>query len=133
VATAFAEDRKVTPLRPDTIARSLAIGNPADGDLAVATAQASGGAIHAVAEDEVGDNMALLAETTGVFGETATGVTLGTLRRAVTDRALGEHDTVVLLVTGDGLKTPQPVADRLRPVEIDADADALLEHLGVAV
>jgi threonine synthase len=133
VATAFAEDRKVTPLRPDTVARSLAIGNPADGDLAVATAKASGGAIHAVDEDEVGENMALLAETTGVFGETAAGVTLGALRRAVASGALGERDTVVLLVTGDGLKTPQPVADRLRPVEIEADADALLEHLGVVI
>jgi threonine synthase len=54
VAAAFAEDRKVTPLRPDTVARSLAIGNPADGDLAVATAKATGGSIHAVDEDEVG-------------------------------------------------------------------------------
>jgi threonine synthase len=133
VAAAFTDDRKVTPLRPDTIARSLAIGNPADGDLAVATARASGGAIHSVAEDEIGENMALLAETSGVFGETATGVTLGALRRAVEDGALGAEDTVVLLVTGDGLKTPQPVADRLRPVEIEADADALLQRIGVAV
>ncbi len=133
VAAAFAEDRKVTPLRPDTVARSLAIGNPADGDLAVATAKASGGAIHAVDEDEVGENMALLAEATGVFGETAAGVTLGALRRAVASGAVGERDTVVLLVTGDGLKTPQPVAHRLRPVEIEADADALLEHLGVVI
>jgi threonine synthase len=60
--------------------RSLAIGSPADGDLAVATARASGGAIHAVAEDAVGECMALLAETSGVFGETAAGVTLGALR-----------------------------------------------------
>jgi threonine synthase len=133
VASAFAENRKVTPLRPDTVARSLAIGNPADGDLAVATAKTSGGAIHAVAEGEVGENMALLAETTGVFGETAAGVTLGALRRAVAGGAVGERDTVVLLVTGDGLKTPQPVADRLQPVEVEADADVLLEHLGVSV
>jgi threonine synthase len=132
VAAAFADDRKVVPLRPDTIARSLAIGNPADGDLAVATARASGGAIHSVAEDEIGENMALLAETSGVFGETATGVTLGALRRAVSDGALGAKDTVVLLVTGDGLKTPQPVADRLRPVEIEADAHARRERLGGA-
>ena len=133
VASAFAEDRKVTPLLPDTVARSLAIGNPADGDLTVATARTSGGAIHAVAEDEVGENMALLAETTGVFGETAAGVTLGALRRAVASGAIGKRDTVVLLVTGDGLKTPQPVADRLQPVEVEADADALLEHLGVVI
>jgi len=133
VAQAFAEDRQVTPLKPRTVARSLAIGNPADGDLAVATAKSSGGAIHAVPEKEVGENMGLLAETTGIFGETAAGVTLGALREAVRSGAVGRNDTVVLLVTGDGLKTPQPVADRVRPVEIDADADALLERLGVAV
>jgi threonine synthase len=132
VAAAFAEGRSVTPVRPRTLARSLAIGSPADGDLAVATARATGGAIYAVAEEEIGSNMALLAETAGVFGETAAGVTLGALREAVARGELGERDRVVLLVTGDGLKTPDPIADRLRPVEIDADADALLERLGVS-
>jgi len=131
VAAAFAEDRKVTPLKPRTVAHSLAIGSPADGDLAVATAKVSGGAIYAVPEDEVGTNMALLAETSGVFGETAAGVTLGALREAVGRGAVGESDTVVLLVTGDGLKTPQPIAGLVRPVTIEADADALLERLGV--
>jgi threonine synthase len=133
VASAFAEDRKVKPLRPNTVARSLAIGSPADGDLAVATARASSGSIHAVAEEEVGANMALLAETSGVFGETAAGVTLGALREAVRRGEVGATDTVVLLVTGDGLKTPQPVADLVRPVAVEPDADALLERLGVAV
>jgi threonine synthase len=131
VASAFAEDRKVTPLKPSTVARSLAIGSPADGDLAVATAKESHGSIDAVAEEEVGENMALLAETTGVFGETAAGVTLGALRAAVRTGAVGEEDTVVLLVTGDGLKTPQPVAHLVQPVEIEADADLLLERLAV--
>ncbi len=133
VAAAFAEDRKVTPLKPNTVARSLAIGSPADGDLAIATAKASDGAIYAVPEDEVGTNMALLAETSGVFGETAAGVTLGALREAVRIGAIGERDTAVLLVTGDGLKTPQPVASLVRPIAIEADADALLQRLGVTV
>jgi len=133
VAAAFAEDRRVTPLKPRTVARSLAIGSPADGDLAVATAKAAEGAIYAVPEDEVGTNMALLAESSGVFGETAAGVTLGALREAVRRGAVGERDTVVLLVTGDGLKTPQPVAGLVQPIEIEADADALLERLGVVV
>jgi threonine synthase len=131
VAAAFAEDRKVTPLKPNTVARSLAIGSPADGDLAVATAKASGGAIYAVPEEDIGTNMALLAETSGVFGETAAGVTLGALREAVRTRAIGETDTVVLLVTGDGLKTPQPVAGNVQLVEIEPDADRLLEQLAV--
>lgn len=131
VASALAEDRRVTPVRPSSVARSLAIGNPADGDLAVETAKRTGGDIHITAEDEIGNNMALLAETTGAFGETAAGVTLGALREAVRRGQIGEGDRVVLLVTGDGLKTPDPIAERLRPVEIDADADALLDSLGV--
>jgi threonine synthase len=77
--------------------------------------------------------MALLAATSGVFGETAAGVALGALRAAVEAGAVDEEDTVVLLVTGDGLKTPQPVADRLAPIVIEPDADALLERLGIAV
>jgi threonine synthase len=133
VASAHAENRKVTPLKPDTLCRSLAIGNPADGNFAVATAKASHGAIFAVAEDEIGQNMALLAETSGVFGETAAGVTLGALRETVRRGELGEKDRVVLLVTGDGLKTPQPVADRVLPVFVEPDADLLLERLGVTL
>ena len=132
VATAFAQEQRVVPVRPRTVARSLGIGNPADGDVAVATARESGGAVYAVAEDEVGENMTLLAERAGVFGETAAGVSLGALLEAIHRGELGADDEVVLLVTGDGLKTPEPVAGRLRPVEIEADADALLEQLGVA-
>jgi len=133
VAAAFAEDRRVTPVRPDSVARSLAIGNPADGDLAITTAKASGGAIHAVPEDEIGQNMALLAETAGVFGETAAGVTVGALRAAAARGEIGEADRVVVLVTGTGLKTPQVVEAEATGsiLEIDADVDALLEELGV--
>ena len=132
VVAAFREDRRVVPVRPHTIAHSLAIGSPADGDLAVAAARASHGALHAVPEDEIGPNMALLAETTGVFGETAAGVTLGALRAAVEAGDVGDSDSVVLLVTGDGLKTPDPVADRLQPIVIAPDADALLDRLGAS-
>jgi threonine synthase len=127
VAAALAENRRVTPVRPDSIARSLAIGNPADGEAAVETARRTGGDIHVTPEDEIGVNMALLAETTGIFGETAAGVTLGALRAAILKGQIAEDDRVVLLVTGDGLKTPDPISERLAPVEIDADADALLD------
>jgi threonine synthase len=132
VAAAFAEDRPVTPVRPATVAQSLAIGAPADGDLAVATARTSGGAIHAVPEEDVGANMALLAEASGIFGETAAGVTLGALRAAVAAGQLGETDRVVVLVTGTGLKTPGAVEVR-DSAEIDADVDHVLEELGVTV
>ena len=131
VAAAFASGEKVTPVRPATIARSLAIGNPADGDKAVATARSTGGAVYGVAEEDVGANMGLLAESAGVFGETAAGVSLGALRRAVAEGELGADDRVVLVVTGDGLKTPRPVEARFEPVRIDADAEAVLERLGV--
>ncbi len=133
VARAFAAGEPVKPVRAQTIARSLAIGNPADGDHAVAAAKASGGSIHAVPEDEVAENIVLLAETTGVFGETAPGVSLGALREAVRRGEVGESDSVVLLVTGDGLKTPGLVADRFEPTIVEPDADLILESLGVAV
>jgi threonine synthase len=129
VATAFETGAKLKPVRPSTIARSLAIGSPADGELAVSTARASGGAVHAVPEDEIADNVALLAETTGIFGETAPGVTLGALREAVRRGELGGEDRVVLLVTGDGLKTPGLVADRLDPTVVAPDVDEILDQL----
>jgi threonine synthase len=133
VAAAYREERPVTPIRPQTAASSLAIGNPADGDHALATARATGGSIHSVPESEIGPNMSLLAESSGVFGEAAAGICLGSLRQAIAQGTVSEDDCVVLLVTGDGLKTPGPVADRVGPIEIEADADALLEKLGVAV
>ena len=132
VAHAFAAEAAVVPVRPDTVAKSLAIGAPADGDLAVATARSSGGAIHAVPEDEVGADMSLLASTTGVFGETAAGVTVGALVAAARAGRLDEDDRVVVLVTGTGLKTPNVVETRAGR-EIDADVDVLLDALGVAV
>ena len=132
VATAWRDGTPVQPVRPNSIARSLAIGSPADGDFAVSTARETGGAIHAVAEEAVGENMALLAATTGVFGETAAGVTLGALRAAIDAGDVKAHDRVVLLVTGDGLKTPGPVAHTFQPVRIQADADAFLDDVLVA-
>jgi threonine synthase len=133
VALGFANDAKVKPVRANTLAKSIAIGSPADGDLAVATARDSGGSIYAVPEDQIVDNIALLAETTGVFGETAPAVTVGALRAAVERGELGESDRVVLLVTGDGLKTPGLVADRYDPIRVQPDADQILETLGVQV
>jgi threonine synthase len=89
--------------------------------------------VYSVAEEEIGLNIRELAASSGVWGESATGVTFGGLKAAVAAGELGPTDTVVLLVTGDGLKTPQLVAETCEPLEIDADADALLDRLGVAV
>ena len=133
VAAAFREDRAVTPVRPHSICSSLAIGNPADGDHAVAVARASGGSVHSVPEDEIGPNMTLLAESSGVFGEAASGICVGALREALREGTVSPDDRVVLLVTGDGLKTPGPVAERVSTIEIEADADAVLDQFATAV
>ncbi len=82
-------------------------------------------------EDEIGASISLLAETSGIFGEGATGVAIGALREAVRRGEVGEQDRVVVLVTGTGLKTPQLSEASGRIVEIDADVDVLLEELGV--
>jgi threonine synthase len=129
IARAWREGAKVKPVRPNTLARSLAIGSPADGALAAELATA----IHVTSEDEIVDNITFLAESTGVFGETAPAVTLGALRAAVAAGDVGEDDRVVLLVTGDGLKTPGLVADRLDPIVIEPDAELILETLGGGV
>jgi threonine synthase len=131
VAHAYADERPVSPVRPATVAHSLAIGAPADGDLAVATARASGGAIYAVPEEDVGPNMSLLASMSGVFGESAAGVTFGALRAAVAAGGVGEDERVVVLVTGTGLKTPQLI-ERRPGREIEPDMDELLAGLGVS-
>ena len=120
VATAFRDGARVVPVRPDSIARSLAIGNPADGDFAVATARATGGAIYTVPEDEIGLNMAELAAT------------IGALKAAAAAGAVGRQSRVVLLVTGDGLKTPGPVSHTYDPIMIEADADAFVDEVLVA-
>jgi threonine synthase len=84
-----------------------------------------------VLEDEVGANMAFLAETSGIFGETAAGVTVGALRAAAAAGQLGADDRVVVLVTGTGLKTPGAVEVQ-KPAEIFPDVEVLLDRLGVA-
>ena len=131
VATAFATGERYVPVRPDSIVSSIAIGNPADGDLACTIAQEAGGGVYSVPEDEVGGNISLLAETAGIFGEGATGVAVGALREAVARGQLGESDRVVVLVTGTGLKTPQLAEHSGTVVEIDADVDVLLDLMGV--
>ena len=127
VATAFAEGGPVAPVRPATAALSIAIGNPADGSLALETAYGSGGAIYAVPEDEIASNIGELARSTGVFGETAPAVTFGALKQAVSEGSVGGDDRVVLLVSGDGLKTPGLVRHLVEPRTIKADADLFIE------
>ena len=124
VAQAFAAGTDVCrPVKPDTIAKSLAIGNPADGDFAVSTGRETGGTIHAVPENEIGENMALLAETTGVFTETAGGVTIAVLAKLAERGDIGAGERVVAYITGDGLKTLDTVRDTFTVTEIAPSVD----------
>lgn len=110
VAAAFAAGTDdVTPVRPDTIAKSLAIGNPADGPYAVRVAQRTGGSIGAVSDEEVVEGIRLLARTTGIFAETAGGVTVATLVQMLRTGQLDPGAETVLFNTGDGLKTLEAV------------------------
>jgi threonine synthase len=126
VATAFAAGiDQVFPVRPAGIAKSLAIGNPADGVFALDVARRTGGSIEAVDDDEIVEGIRLLASTTGVFTETAGGVTVAVLRRLAERGAIPAGEMVVAYITGDGLKTIDAVASELTTVAVPADVDAV--------
>jgi len=128
VATAFAAGWDVVrPVRPSGIAKSLAIGNPADGPYALDAVRRTGGAIAAVSDAEAIDGMRLLAHTEGIFAETAGGVVVATLRRLLAGGVLDPDAETVLLNTGDGLKTLDAIADVARPTTtIAASYDAFV-------
>jgi threonine synthase len=111
VATAFAEGVDfVRPVKPKTIAKSLAIGNPADGVYALDVVRASGGALASVTDQEIVDGIRLLARTEGIFAETAGGVTIATLAKLAATGVVRRDERVVAYVTGIGLKTLDAVA-----------------------
>jgi threonine synthase len=125
VAEAFEAGRDFCrPVKPDTIAKSLAIGNPADGPYALDLARRSGGAVDSVTDDEVRDGIRLLAQTTGIFTETAGGVTTATLRKLAERGDIGADERVVAVITGDGLKTLDAVRGTFEKHEIDASVEA---------
>ncbi len=116
VATAFTEGHDyIRPVKPSTIAKSLAIGNPADGFYALDEVRQSGGALEAVTDTEIVDAMLLLARTEGIFAETAGGVTVATLARLAAKGVVRRDERVVAYITGAGLKTIEAVAPRCRP------------------
>jgi threonine synthase len=131
IATAYAGDRGISRVRPDTHVHSLAIGDPAYGELAIGAARSTGGGILAVPENEIDRHTELLAETTGVFADCAGGVALGALLDALTSGAIERRSRVVLVVTGAGVK-PHGHARAADVFEIDPDLDDLLLHLGVS-
>jgi len=116
VAQAFAAGHDVVqPVKPATIAKSLAIGNPADGPYVLDVVRRTGGAVGDVSDDEVVDGIRLLARTEGVFAETAGGVTVAVLRRLLADGLADPDAETVLLNTGDGLKTLDALAGEVGP------------------
>jgi len=119
------------PERPDTIAKSLAIGNPADGPYALDLARQTGGSVESVDDDEIRSGIRLLAETTGIFTETAGGVTTAVLRKLAESGEIGSDDRVVIYITGEGLKTLDAVRGTFAVHEIEAsvsDFEAKVEQ-----
>lgn len=105
----------VQPVRPDTVARSLAIGAPADGPYVLDTVRRTNGAIEDVTDEEVVDGIRLLARTEGIFAETAGGVTVATAKKLIDTGQIDPDAETVLLITGDGLKTLDAVQDQVGP------------------
>jgi threonine synthase len=120
IATAYKEGRDFfRPVKPKTIAKSLAIGNPADGYYALKATGESGGHMDMVSDDEVVESIQLLAQTEGIFAETAGGVTVGVLRKLVKQGVIKKKDVTVAYITGNGLKTQEAVINAVgRPVRI---------------
>jgi threonine synthase len=131
VSAAFAAGYDVVrPVRPATIAKSLAIGNPADGPYVLDVVRRTGGAIADVSDDEIVDSMRLLASAEGIFGETAGGVTLGVLRKLLAAGQLDPEAETVIINSGDGLKTLDAIA---AVVDVPAPIRPTLEAFQEAV
>jgi threonine synthase len=125
VATAYADGRDFCkPVKPDTIAKSLAIGNPADGPYALELARSTGGGIDSVTDDEIRDGIRLLAQTTGIFTETAGGVTTAVLAKLARRGDIDPSERVVVYITGEGLKTLDAIRGTFDVTEIDPTVEA---------
>jgi len=120
----------VHPVKPNTIAKSIAIGNPADGYYALRIARESGGAACAVSDEESIEGMKLLAQTEGIFAETAGGVVIGVLKKLAASGAIKKSDLTVAVITASGLKTQEAVADVVLPFVIQPTLESFEEVLG---
>jgi len=130
VASAFAAGRDFCqPVKPRTIAKSLAIGNPADGPYALDLARRTGGGIDAVSDEEIRDGIRLLAQTTGIFTETAGGVTVATLAKLARQGEIDPGERVVVYVTGEGLKTLECARGTFETFEIEPTLESFERSL----
>ncbi len=134
VASAFKEKRDfIKPVKPKTIAKSLAIGNPADGYYALKTVKETGGAIEMVTDQEIVEGIKLLAETEGIFAETAGGVTVAVLRKLAKQGLIRKGGLTVAYITGHGLKTQEAVADSVDiPVRIEPNLTSFEKNLNMS-
>ena len=120
----------IKPVKPKTIAKSLAIGNPADGYYAADAIKETGGWGAVVSDREIVEAMKLLGQTEGIFTETAGGVTLAAAQRLLGEKKIPRDETLVLCITGQGLKTQEAVADHIgRPIRIKPTLESFEEHM----
>lgn len=126
ISTAYLEGTDTfRPVKPDTIAKSLAIGNPADGYYALQTIKESGGAAERVTDDEIVEGIKLLASTEGIFAETAGGVTIACLKKLVESGKIKKNEVTVAYITGTGLKTQEALHGKLsEPLTIKPNLQA---------
>lgn len=131
IITAVKENSDIIkPVKPKTIAKSLAIGNPADGIYAVGTVKGSGGWAEDVSDDEIVEAIKLLASTEGVFTETAGGVTLGAAIKLIKQGKIPKDESIVVSITGNGLKTQEAVSERIgKPIRIKPNINSFEEGL----
>ncbi len=121
----------IKPVKPKTIAKSLAIGNPADGYYAADAIGETGGWAAAVSDEEIVDAMKLLGQTEGIFTETAGGVTLAATRKLIEEKRIPRDEPIVVCITGHGLKTQEAVMDHVgRPVRIKPTLASFEEAMG---
>jgi threonine synthase len=131
ISTAFKSDSDtIRPVRPDTIARSLAIGDPADGYYALDVVRGTGGAMEDVSDDEITEAIMLLARTEGILTETAGGVVIATLAKLARAGSCGADERTVAIISGHGLKTLAVLADRVGPTHVITPT---LDHFNAAV
>jgi len=131
IVTAIRENSDVIkPVRPKTIAKSLAIGNPADGVYAVGAVNESGGTGEDVTDEEIVDAIKLLARTQGIFTETAGGVTLGVTKKLIEKGKIPKNESIVVCITGNGLKTQEALTGKLdKPLKIKPTLASFEENL----
>jgi len=133
VVTAIKEDSDIIkPVKPKTIAKSLAIGNPADGYYAIQTVRDSGGWAEDVTDEEVIEGIKLLAQTEGIFTETAGGVTVAVAKKLIERGRIPRDESIVISITGNGLKTQEAIQEHIgRPVKIKPTLASFEEHVMV--